>query len=110
MKRLIPFVSLPRNSTFYPIGRRFVSTTKDSSKHKNVSLYVHWPYCAKICPYCDFNKYLNHHKVNHEAMKSAFVKELDYFVQIAKKDSNNLKIGSVYFGKFVILSRSLSEL
>jgi len=20
-------------------------------------LYVHWPYCAKICPYCDFNVY-----------------------------------------------------
>ena len=20
-------------------------------------LYVHWPYCAHICPYCDFNVY-----------------------------------------------------
>jgi putative oxygen-independent coproporphyrinogen III oxidase len=20
-----------------------------------LGLYVHWPYCAKICPYCDFN-------------------------------------------------------
>ncbi|MEO0465362.1 MAG: radical SAM family heme chaperone HemW [Pseudomonadota bacterium] len=20
-------------------------------------LYIHWPYCAKICPYCDFNVY-----------------------------------------------------
>ena len=20
-----------------------------------VAVYVHWPYCAKICPYCDFN-------------------------------------------------------
>ena len=20
-----------------------------------VALYVHWPYCARICPYCDFN-------------------------------------------------------
>lgn len=20
-------------------------------------IYVHWPYCAKICPYCDFNVY-----------------------------------------------------
>jgi oxygen-independent coproporphyrinogen-3 oxidase len=23
----------------------------------SLGLYVHWPYCAKICPYCDFNVY-----------------------------------------------------
>ncbi len=22
---------------------------------KEVALYIHWPYCARICPYCDFN-------------------------------------------------------
>ena len=22
---------------------------------ESVALYVHWPYCARICPYCDFN-------------------------------------------------------
>ena len=21
----------------------------------DVAIYVHWPYCARICPYCDFN-------------------------------------------------------
>ena len=21
-------------------------------------VYVHWPYCARICPYCDFNIHL----------------------------------------------------
>jgi len=24
-------------------------------RRKSVALYVHWPYCARICPYCDFN-------------------------------------------------------
>ncbi|MCF6292933.1 MAG: radical SAM family heme chaperone HemW [Robiginitomaculum sp.] len=23
--------------------------------HPKLGLYVHWPYCARICPYCDFN-------------------------------------------------------
>ncbi|HUH24252.1 MAG TPA: radical SAM protein, partial [Brevundimonas sp.] len=24
-------------------------------KDSDLALYVHWPYCARICPYCDFN-------------------------------------------------------
>ena len=24
---------------------------------RKLGLYIHWPYCAKICPYCDFNIY-----------------------------------------------------
>jgi putative oxygen-independent coproporphyrinogen III oxidase len=22
---------------------------------REIGVYVHWPYCAKVCPYCDFN-------------------------------------------------------
>lgn len=25
------------------------------SPASDVAVYVHWPYCARICPYCDFN-------------------------------------------------------
>lgn len=24
---------------------------------RGFGIYIHWPYCAKICPYCDFNVY-----------------------------------------------------
>lgn len=36
---------------------------KNSLKHSSqmdkppLAIYVHWPYCARICPYCDFNVY-----------------------------------------------------
>ena len=25
---------------------------------KNISIYVHYPWCKKKCPYCDFNSHL----------------------------------------------------
>jgi putative oxygen-independent coproporphyrinogen III oxidase len=25
------------------------------SDPRDIAVYVHWPYCARICPYCDFN-------------------------------------------------------
>ena len=24
---------------------------------EGLAVYIHWPYCARICPYCDFNVY-----------------------------------------------------
>ncbi len=28
-----------------------------SEAEDRLGLYIHWPYCARICPYCDFNVY-----------------------------------------------------
>ncbi len=25
----------------------------------DLAIYIHWPYCTRICPYCDFNVYKN---------------------------------------------------
>ncbi len=28
-----------------------------AAREDRLGLYVHWPYCVRICPYCDFNVY-----------------------------------------------------
>lgn len=32
-----------------------------------LGLYIHWPYCAKICPYCDFNVYRDRGRASEQA-------------------------------------------
>jgi oxygen-independent coproporphyrinogen-3 oxidase len=31
--------------------------TSRQSEREPLAIYLHWPYCARICPYCDFNVY-----------------------------------------------------
>jgi oxygen-independent coproporphyrinogen-3 oxidase len=41
-----------------------------------LGLYVHWPYCARICPYCDFNVALDRHAGEAEALFEAILADL----------------------------------
>lgn len=40
-----------------------------------LGVYVHWPYCARICPYCDFNVYRSRHE-DADALTRAIVEDL----------------------------------
>ncbi|MBN9070576.1 MAG: coproporphyrinogen III oxidase [Rhizobiales bacterium] len=39
-------------------------------------VYVHWPFCAAKCPYCDFNSHVRHRGVDQERYAAAFRAEL----------------------------------
>src|SRR5436305_13951290 len=39
-------------------------------------VYVHWPFCAAKCPYCDFNSHVRHQPVDQDRFASAFEAEL----------------------------------
>ncbi|MDX2094928.1 MAG: radical SAM family heme chaperone HemW [Alphaproteobacteria bacterium] len=43
-----------------------------------VALYVHWPFCKKKCPYCDFNSHVRE-GVDHAAWQAALLRELGYW-------------------------------
>jgi oxygen-independent coproporphyrinogen-3 oxidase len=38
-----------------PSGHLLPREKVDRDSLNDLALYVHWPYCARICPYCDFN-------------------------------------------------------
>jgi oxygen-independent coproporphyrinogen-3 oxidase len=39
-------------------------------------VYVHWPFCAAKCPYCDFNSHVRHQGVDQPRFSTAFAAEL----------------------------------
>jgi oxygen-independent coproporphyrinogen-3 oxidase len=39
-------------------------------------VYVHWPFCAAKCPYCDFNSHVRHQPVDQERFAAAFAREM----------------------------------
>lgn len=39
----------------------------------DVALYVHWPYCARICPYCDFNVVRDRGRLEEQAALTAAI-------------------------------------
>ena len=42
-------------------------------------VYVHWPFCAAKCPYCDFNSHVRHRPVDEARFARAFAAELATF-------------------------------
>jgi len=39
-------------------------------------VYVHWPFCAAKCPYCDFNSHVRHQPIDQPRFAAAFETEL----------------------------------
>lgn len=58
-----------------------------------LGVYVHWPYCARLCPYCDFNVYKNR-DIDAARWKAALVRDLESWA--ARGEGRRLT--SLYFG------------
>ncbi len=63
--------------------------------HEPLSVYIHWPFCLSICPYCDFNRYLfSHDEASIDQWKAAYEQELLTW----HHHTGQRKIESIYFG------------
>ncbi len=56
-------------------------------------IYVHWPYCASKCPYCDFNSHVRD-AFDEAAWVAAIRRELAYFAY----ETQNNRVTSIFFG------------
>lgn len=57
------------------------------------ALYIHWPFCAKKCPYCDFNSHVRD-TVDVEAWRSALIADMRAEASVA----GGKTLTSVFFG------------
>ena len=57
-------------------------------------VYVHWPFCAAKCPYCDFNSHVRHQPVDQPRFVSAFLKEMEE----ARELSGPRTVTSIFMG------------
>lgn len=60
---------------------------------RRLGLYVHWPYCAAICPYCDFNVYKARGQ-DTEPLVSAILGDMTYW----RAQTGKRPLSSIFFG------------
>ena len=57
------------------------------------ALYIHWPFCARKCPYCDFNSHVRE-TVDHAAWEAALIADMRHEAAIAGGE----RLRSIFFG------------
>lgn len=57
-------------------------------------VYVHWPFCAAKCPYCDFNSHVRHRLVDQARFVQAFLSEM----AVQRQMSGPRTVTSIFLG------------
>lgn len=76
-------------------------------------IYIHWPFCAQKCPYCDFNSHVRHQGWDEARFLAAYKRELDAIAEMtssvpdvslltsqARRNAggDDLIVSSIFFG------------
>ena len=57
-------------------------------------VYLHWPFCAAKCPYCDFNSHVRHQPPDQARYAAAFTQELARF----RERTGPREVTSIFLG------------
>ncbi|MGI9411320.1 MAG: radical SAM family heme chaperone HemW [Hyphomicrobiaceae bacterium] len=57
-------------------------------------VYIHWPFCAAKCPYCDFNSHVRHGGVDQTAFVHGYKREIDHLGQLV----GSRNVSSIFIG------------
>ncbi|MCO6387306.1 radical SAM family heme chaperone HemW [Aliihoeflea sp. 40Bstr573] len=57
-------------------------------------IYIHWPFCAAKCPYCDFNSHVRHQPVDQARFAAAFDREM----ATMRARTGTRKVDSIFLG------------
>ena len=58
------------------LEKKHTSFYNNLLKNKEISFYIHWPFCDMKCPYCDFNSYFVK-IIEFQKWEKAFIKEVN---------------------------------
>jgi putative oxygen-independent coproporphyrinogen III oxidase len=72
---------------------------RDSNRESNpddasFGVYVHWPFCASKCPYCDFNSHVRHAGVDQQQYLAAYLEE----IRTTRAAIGRRQVSSIFFG------------
>ncbi len=60
-----------------------------------LGVYVHWPYCSRICPYCDFNVVRDRGRIEQQrSLVDAIVRDLE----AQRQTTGPRRLVSIFFG------------
>jgi oxygen-independent coproporphyrinogen-3 oxidase len=70
------------------------ATAEPAESDSGFGVYIHWPFCASKCPYCDFNSHVRAGSIDEARFLRAYLTELRHWAELAP----GRRVTSIFFG------------
>jgi oxygen-independent coproporphyrinogen-3 oxidase len=65
----------------------------NAARTEALALYVHWPFCVRKCPYCDFNSHVRE-DIDQNAWRDALLRDIAHEAAL----TSGRRLSSIFFG------------